>query len=302
MSAFDLAVVGGGPAGLSCATTAQRLGLRTVLFEAMALGGELATLGTLSDLPWSGPVGGPDVAAQLMDVALDVGVQVEFVEISGIAPSGSGWTLEPGGVEAAAVVLATGAHPDLGRWEGAQERFGRGVSVCSSCDGPLFKAKSVAVIGGGQYAARMAEELGAFASSVTVISPQALSASSPAVAVLESSPGVTVLTGARLDGFVGNPVDAIVVEGPAGTTRLEVQGVFIGTGRVPRLADLGLAVPLVDGHCAVDEQLTVPVHANAPLLAVGDVRSGTSETVAGAIGDGVAAAWSAARLLRGVSP
>lgn len=298
MTAFDLAVVGGGPAGMSCAATAQALGVRTVVVERFALGGELATLGTVTGLPWAPTASGPDVAADLVDAVLDSGAAVEYREVGSLAVDAAGWVIDDD-LQARVLVLATGARVDLRDVPGAAERHGQGVSVCGTCDGPLFAGKDVAVIGSGQFAVVTATEVSAYAASVTLVPPAPLSASAGALACASALPNVTVLEPAPVEGLAGSPVTAVHLS--AGR-ELPVQGAFVATARRARTDLVVPFVELVEDRCPVDAGLQAALSVRAPLYAVGDVRAGTSSTVAGALGDGATAAWGVARHLHGVTP
>ena len=208
--AVDLAVVGGGAAGLSCATAAAVAGLTVVVVEREAPGGQLTTVGTVDGRS------GADLAADLLDAAVDAGV--DFHYDAAVALSDRTVAFVDGAVlHAATVVLATGSRVDLERLPGAAVRLGRGVSVCASCDGPLFRGRAVAVVGTGRDAASEAADLTPYATTVTLVDP------SDAV------------------GVTGDPVDGLVLRN--GET-LAVQGVFVAGPRRPVRLD---GAPVVIG-------------------------------------------------------
>jgi thioredoxin reductase (NADPH) len=302
MAHVPLAVVGAGPAGLSCAIAARELGLDVTLIEALAPGGEMASLleinGNLGSLD---PVTGPDLAAVLLDRAMDAGVKIDYSEVNGLSRSDHGtWLIDGGRLEADAVVIATGSEADFAAVAGAQELYGSGVSICASCDAPLFKNKDVIVLGDGRDAAYEVEVLRQYVSKVT-----ALGDWSGADGEFWRS---TVPTGDSLDFIqasgsfsVSKSADGSTVEVAhrAGAPDVTAAGVFVAVPRVPRRS---LLEGLVDDPAAfeVDGELRVVGTESSvrTLFAIGDMRTGTSRTVAGAIGDGISVAWTVLRELQ----
>lgn len=149
----ELVIVGGGPAGLTAGIYAARSGLQSVVIEKGALGGQVATTPVVENYPGLTQVGGKALVDIMVSHAL------EYVKIF---PGEEVMEIEPGdpvqvrttrrSFKAKAVLLATGAvHRSLGI-QGETSLSGRGVSYCSTCDGPLFKGKKVIVVGGGNSA------------------------------------------------------------------------------------------------------------------------------------------------------
>src|SRR4051812_29135745 len=145
--AYDVIVIGAGPAGLTAATDTARAGLKTLCIDKLAPGGALINLGGLHDFEeiWNGP----DMASRMTDDATVAGVDIGFVEATGLSGSDP-WTVEfsdGGRPTARAVVIATGLNkgklglPNEGDYEG------RGISHCAHCDGPLYAGLPVVVAG-----------------------------------------------------------------------------------------------------------------------------------------------------------
>ena len=298
---FDVVVVGGGPAGMACATTVQRLGLSTALFERLALGGELTNLGPVAGTPVGQATTGPDLAAAMMEDLMDAGVTLRYEEVTTAVPDGTRWSVNGGAATCRALVLATGREPDLSALAGAADLLGQGVSLCSSCDGPLCKGRDVAVVGSGELAFQMAMELRDYASKVTIVPDGPLRVSPTTAAKAAADDRISVLASAAPRGVVGTPVRALRVTLAGETKDLPVSWVFVATPRAARPPVHPTVVELEDGSCTVDVQMRVSgSRTSLPLYAVGDVRAGSSATVAGAVGDGVTAAWSIASQLLGV--
>lgn len=281
MESLPLVVIGAGPAGLSCAIAAARLGMPVRVLEALAPGGELGNLLEIHDLPGAvGPTQGSDFAAGLLDTALDLGVELDYTDVASLEQTGDGvWSINDGIFIATAVVLATGTGVDFDALAGSRDLFGAGVSTCASCDGPLYKGKTVAVVGSGRDAAHEAALLAGFAERVVAAGDW----NTKHGAHWRDSVPVTP----RL-GFVAatGPLSVAPVErgvAIAGADEsIMVDGVFLAAPRAPRSELLGLTGPVpVDGALEVQPGL----------YAVGDARAGSSMTVAGALGDGVTAAW-----------
>jgi thioredoxin reductase (NADPH) len=289
----DLAIVGGGPAGLSCAITAGRLGLAVTLFEGLALGGELNTLGEVADLPGRSPVSGPDLAADLIDEMLEQGAQLRSEHVEALAWADGAWLIGPDALRASWLVVATGAQIELSGLAGAADSWGHGLSLCASCDGPLFKGKPVAVIGAGRDALSEAETLRAYASEVVVL----VSEDDPEAPGRLRLPDPSQYTPVRrVVEVVGNPVEGLRVEFPDGSAKvLPVAGVFPTWPRRPRTGILTSWGAPPGAPVAVDPSLAATGLHAARVLAAGDVRLGSSATVSGALGDGVTAAWTVLR-------
>jgi thioredoxin reductase (NADPH) len=166
----DLVIVGGGPAGLTAGIYGARSGLRTVVIERDALGGQIATTPVVENYPGVTQVGGKALVDLMVSHAL---------EYAKIFPGEEVMEIQPGNpivistnrrrFTARAVLLATGArHRALGV-PGESRLSGHGVSYCSTCDGPLFKGKKVVMVGGGDSAVTEALHLHHIGVDVTLV-------------------------------------------------------------------------------------------------------------------------------------
>jgi thioredoxin reductase (NADPH) len=169
----DLLIIGGGPAGLSAAQYGARANLRTIVVEKMAPGGQVLLIDTLENYPGGGGTGF-EFAQKLEKQALDFGARFITEEALSLQKEGDRFTVTLGNGEtktAPAIILAAGAkHRKLGV-PGEDALYGRGVSYCATCDGPLFRGKPVVVVGGGDAACDEAGYLSALASQVLARGP-----------------------------------------------------------------------------------------------------------------------------------
>lgn len=292
MSSFaaDVAVVGGGPAGMACALTARQLGLSVTLFEGTALGGELNTLNLVEHLPGRPSVSGPDLAADFIDALFDRDVEVRFDEVADLSWDGGAWSCA--GLRAGWLVLATGCEIDLTGLPGAEAAQGHGVSLCASCDAPLFKGKPVVVLGAGRDARSEADELRRYASQVLlVVTPE----EEPGLRRGGVDPDGWVVA-RRVVEVVGSPVSGLRIEDAVGAeVVIPTSGVFPARSRRPRDGLIAAHDGAQREPLSVEPAGRQTSGAPGNLLAIGDVRAGSSATLAGAIGDGVAAAWTVLR-------
>jgi thioredoxin reductase (NADPH) len=315
----DLVVVGGGPAGLSAATVAAVDGWTVSVVDAEGGGGRLYKLDDVHDYPRVGAVvAGPDLAGDLVDAAVAAGVDVVFDRVRSVTPSsagsssvprssvppssvgpssarsssaGSSWTVECDGepLVAAAVVFATGHADAILGLPGENELRGRGLSYCASCDGMLFAAKRVAVIGVGNWAVDEALQLSQHAGQTTLLCPEPALASTRLRRTRLASAGIEVMVGAtataldRQDGKLAG----IEISSAAGPSRLDIDGLFPLYAMAPALDAAPKAVVSGDVRRIV-------VNANgasaaAGLFAAGDVTHTRDGFVSEAIADGVRA-------------
>src|SRR5690606_9722087 len=242
---YDLLVVGGGPAGAAAAIYAARKGIRTGLL-AERLGGQVMdTVGieNFISVPYTE---GPKLAASLEQHVKEYGVDIisgqraaKLSHQSQAQARGLQIELESGAnLSSRAVVLATGA-----RWRqlgvpGEEEYRTRGVAYCPHCDGPFFKGKHVAVIGGGNSGIEAAIDLAGIVKHVTVLEfADSLRADEVLVRKAKSLPNLAIITNARTADASG---DGSKVNGLRYTDRisgesklLELAGVFVQIGLVP---------------------------------------------------------------------
>lgn len=273
-TAYDVIVIGAGPAGLTAAAHVAQAGLTTLCLDKLAPGGALINLTELHDV--EGAADGPTVASQLTDEATNAGVEIGFGEVTELSGNGR-WTISTAEGEShvgRAVVIATGlAKGRLGVPN--EESFeGRGLSHCASCDGPLYTGQAVVVAGASGWAPYEAAELKGFTENVTMI---ASSAAAP-------PDGVTSIDGriVALEGSDG--LQSVVVETGGVRKTIPASAVFVYVGQSPaaEFAAESLARSTT-GHIVVDEAGRTSA---AMAFAAGDVRAGARQYLADAIADG----------------
>lgn len=170
---IDIAIVGGGPAGLTAAIYAARARARTVVFEAGLPGGQIVSASWVENYPgFPNGVSGQELAELMHQQAVNAGAEFQTISpVEAIRANGCDYILTVAGkeVEARSVVLATGAIPRKLGIPGEAEFTGRGVSWCATCDGPLYRDKVVAVVGGGDSATQESLYLAKIAKEVHLI-------------------------------------------------------------------------------------------------------------------------------------
>jgi thioredoxin reductase (NADPH) len=174
MEQIDIAIIGGGPAGLTAALYASRARARTVVFEQGIPGGQIVTTDWVENYPgFPKGLSGQELGDLIVAQAEEFGAEIKpFTAIEKIEPADLDFIVTTSEGEqylARAVIIATGAVPKKLGVPGETEFTGRGVSWCATCDGALFKDKVVAVIGGGDAAIEEALFLTKFASRVYVV-------------------------------------------------------------------------------------------------------------------------------------
>lgn|GEM_PF-1332761 len=284
MSGPVVAIVGGGPAGLRLASLLAAGGARPVVYDRFSPGGELMSLGVLEGVDGRPAVLGADLATDLLEAALDAGVEVKFEEVTELRRAGDGWSLAADGGEARAdaVVLATGGEHGEVPVPHRAELVGQGISFCAGCDGPMFAGRPVAVIGDGPWDAGDAALLGEHAAAVHLVVARPEAA---------AGDGVVVHAGARPTAILeeGGAVRGLRLETAAGAQlEIEAAGVFVSAATRPRAALAGgLAGLDGEGRIEVDAGLRT---AAPGLYAVGDVRAGAAGGVVAALRDAEQAA------------
>ncbi len=169
---YDIAIIGGGPGGLSAAIYASRGGLDTVVFEKGLVGGQIVLTADIENYPgFEENLSGFDIADKMKKQANNFGTEFKMEEVLEVKPKGKIKSVVTNSKEykVRSIIIATGANPRKLGVEGEARLTGKGVSYCATCDGALYRDKIVAVVGGGDSAVEEALFLTRFARKVYII-------------------------------------------------------------------------------------------------------------------------------------
>lgn len=313
---FPLIVIGGGPAGLTTALYTAREGIDTLVIERAAFGGQAAGTEKLDNLPgFPDGVAGIDFANRLRQQAVRFGVQLlQAQDIVGIRSHDNYHCVRTASGDeysACAVVIATGSRYRRLDAPGESSYIGAGVHFCATCDGPFYRGKHVAVIGGGNSAAEESLLLTKFADHVTIlVRGDAFKASKVIQESVLNDPRIDVRFNTEVTEFLGANAKLNALRTRNNRTGVDevlaVDGTFVFIGLDPNTAFLKGGVRLnewgfiVTGHDLVhdgDRPVQFRQHEPAALetsvrgiFAAGDVRQGSTKQVASAAGEGAAVA------------
>jgi len=298
---FDLAIVGGGPAGLAAGLYAARMNLRTVLLDRGPLGGQLLNTELIEDYPGFESILGHELAAKMGEHARKFGLDIrEFQPVGEVDVEGEQKVVrldEGGELRAPALILAAGGLPRKLGVPGEAEFAGRGVSYCAVCDGAFFKGQVLAVVGGGDAALEEADFLTRYASKVYVIHRRSEFRAQPVLQDrARSNPKIEFILDARLEEVAGDgQVSSVRYLQNGEQKELPVGGVFIFVGFLP---NSGVLKPHAEhdeiGHFITNRDLETSIPG---IWAVGDVRAQLTKQIATAVGDGTTAAVGASQYL-----
>ena len=300
---LDLAIIGGGPAGLTAGLYATRGGLKNVtMFEMGMPGGQITGSSEIENYPGqNGIMTGMELMANWPEQAMKFGLKHEMNQVTKVTKSGETFELELiDGTkhEAKTVLLATGSVPRKAGFEGEDKFFGRGISTCATCDGFFYKGKEVALVGGGDSALEEAVYLAKLCSKVYLVHRRDTYRAAPStIEHMKACENIEEVTNVDVEEVYGDNmgVTGLKVKSKIdGTIRdLDVPGVFVFVGR-DVLSD---SLKQDDGSylCDVNEQTEVIVdlkmRTNVPgLYAAGDVRIDAAKQVVCAAADGATAA------------
>ncbi|MDR1463271.1 MAG: alkyl hydroperoxide reductase subunit F [Azoarcus sp.] len=298
--AFDVLVVGAGPAGSAAAIYAARKGIRTGIV-AERFGGQVLDTLAIENFISIKETEGPKLAAALEEHVRQYGVDVMSLQkVARILPAEAGKLaeihLENGGVlKTKAVILATGARWREMNVPGEKEFRAKGVAYCPHCDGPLFKGKRVAVIGGGNSGVEAAIDLAGVVAHVTLLEfGETLRADAVLQNKLASLPNVSIIKSAQTTEVSGtDKVNGLIYKNRVSgeTQRLDLEGIFVQIGLLPNTDFAKGTVDLTQsGEIIIDVrgQTSVP-----GIFAAGDCTTVPYKQIIIAMGEGAKASLSA---------
>ncbi|MEM3072834.1 MAG: thioredoxin-disulfide reductase [Candidatus Bathyarchaeia archaeon] len=304
MRLLDLAIIGGGPAGITAGIYAKRAMVEVALIEKGLIGGQVALAGEIENYPGFPRISGLELSSRLDEHARTVGLEVINGEVVNLNTKNAVKRVRIGSneLQAKAIIIASGAEPVKLNVDGEEGLLGKGVSYCATCDGPLFKDKVVAVVGGGDSAVKEAIHLAKIADKVYLIHRRdKLRAEKIAVHRMLSNPKITPLWNMVVRKIMGkSKVEKLLLKDTltAEARELEVDGVFIYIGRRPNTSFVQDVEKDESGYVRVDEKMTT----SAPgVFAAGDCTSPLWRQVATSVGEGAKAAMSAVKYLESLT-
>ena len=299
----DIVIIGGGPAGLSAALYASRAGAKVTVIEAGAPGGKLNLTAHIENYPGVKKKMGPELAYEMYEQSLSFGASLKMTEVKQIVDEGQYKKVitSKEEIETKAVIIATGTKERKMGLPLEDEMTGQGISYCAVCDGPFFKGKEVAVVGGGNSAIEESLYLASIVERVHVIMrrdvfraddylvKQALD-NEKITFHFKKKPHALIIEDHKLKGIELEDSDT------SKTESLEVQGIFPFIGLDP-VTDFVKNLGITDdqGYIKVDENMETSIKN---IFAIGDVRQKTLRQVVTAANDGAIAGQYAAKVVK----
>lgn len=299
----DLAIIGGGPAGLTAYLYAARARLDTILIEKLSPGGQVLVTDFVENYPGF-PEGLPgwELMEKFVAHVKKLGFNQKLGEVVGIELEGQIKKIKLADGEelrARAVIVATGASPNKLGVPGEKELTGKGVSYCATCDGPFFRDQVIAVVGGGNTAVQEAIFLTKFAKKVFLIHRRdQLRAQKILQERAFANPKIEFIWNTVVEEILGkDKVEALKLKNrqTGETSILKVDGVFIFIGTRPQSDFVKGLLPTNErGFIITDCEMRTEVPG---IFAAGDVRAKACRQIITAAGDGATAAYMAEHYL-----
>ena len=294
MKRYNTIIIGGGPAGYTAALYAARAGLSVLILEMLSPGGQMATTTEIDNYPgFEETVDGFDLAQKMKAGAERFGAESEFAEVTELDLKSTVKIIRTtsGDYEADTVILATGAAPRELGIEHEGELRGRGVSYCATCDGMMYRNKTVIVVGGGNTAAEDALYLSKLCKKVYIVHRRdKLRASAAYQKRLEQAENVEFIWNSAVTKFLFDKIitGAEITNNLTGEkTEVSCDGIFVAIGRIPNTSLFKDQIELdSEGYIAADET----TKTNIPgVLVAGDVRQKPLRQIVTAASDGAVA-------------
>lgn len=296
---YDLIIIGGGPAGMTAGIYSARQKMKTLVIT-KEFGGQMAHKAVdIENFPGFEKISGFELISKFESQMRKKGVEVLNDEVSEFKKENNVFTVLTGGgkaLQAKAVIIAIGSEPRKLGVKGEEEFLGRGVSYCTTCDGPLYGGKEVAIIGGGEAGFEAALFLSNYASKIYILEyGEEVKCGKENQNKVCSAGKAEIITSAELkeikgDGFVN---EIIYRDRKSGEEKsLSVQGVFVQAGYVPATSFLKDMVELNERKEIVVDFETFETKTPG-LFAAGDVNSQKVKQIVVACGQGAVAVISA---------
>lgn len=300
---YDLIIIGGGPAGITAGIYAARKKINTLLLTKDFVG-QVGKTSSVENWPGTAFISGTELLENFKDHLKKFEIEIkENEEVKGIKKAGEILEISTlnNNFQAKTVIIASGRNPRPLKVPGEEKFTGKGVSFCATCDAPLFKGKTVAVVGGGNSGFETALDLEKYSPKIYILE---FSSQVKADEVLQEKAKdagkISVITQAAVKEIKGkNFVESIVYEDKSSkrVSELEVQGIFVEIGSLPASAFLKRLVDFTDwGEVKIDHETSAT--KTLGLFAAGDVTDIKYKQIVVACGEGAKAALNAYNYLQ----
>lgn len=299
----DIAVIGGGPAGLTAALYAARTGKTVTVYERECIGGQITRAPQVENYPGTGRVSGLQLGDSMAAQAEAAGAVISLTDVQKMVKETSGifrLDTDDGECYAKAVIYACGARPKTLGLPGEAELIGHGISYCALCDGSFFKEQDVAVVGGGNSAFDDALLLSERCHHVTLIHRRSsFRAEQILVERVKQRNNISLSIDMTVSELIqkNGQLTGLALKSKIGKDEtLPVSGLFVSLGRLPDTQVLvGLATLDENGYVISDEKMAV---SETPgLFIAGDCRIKSVRQLTTAVSDGTIATISACEYL-----
>jgi len=290
---YDVIILGAGPAGLAAAVYTARKFLKTLVITEN-IGGQALESWAIENYMGYRMITGEDLMRRFEEQARELHIQLELDGVAGVSRDGSSFSVKTATDRSFAgrsLIVATGKHPRMLGLPGEERFIGRGLSICATCDGPLFRGKNVAVVGGGNSALQTAIEMSKIAKTVHLVVRSQIRCDAILKEVYAKKENIVTHLNVEVSHLYGDQFLTglgLRHRDTGDEARIDVDGVFLEIGWLPNTEFLEGFVPMNAGkEIVVDENC----HTTIPgVFAAGDVTSIKGKQIIIAAGEGAKAA------------
>lgn len=298
---YDVIIVGGGPAGLTAAIYSARRAMKTLIVS-MDIGGQMAMTNSIENYPGYDEIDGPLLGQKMLAQAEKSGSTLVMAEVAKIEKQADSFLLETVDGQqflSRAVIMAFGLTPRNLNVPGEKEFTGRGVAYCATCDGPLYKGKTVAVIGGGNSAMDAAEYLSKIVEKVYILVRQdKFRGEEVLMERVKSEPKIEILFESAVQEIKGDKkIETLVYDQKGESKEIKIDGVFVEIGHVAKTDWVKDLLNLTEMR---EINVNMDCETNTPgVFAAGDITQTAYKQVVISAGEGAKAALQAYKYLQG---
>lgn len=296
---YDIIIIGAGPAGLTAAIYARRSNKKVLVLEAKSYGGQIANVLDIENYPVEAHISGFDFATKIYNQAKDLGAEIKFEKVINIKSEKIKEVITTKETyKSKTIIIATGAENRKLGLTNEKELLGKGISYCATCDGPFYKNKEIAVVGGGDSAIEEAVYLSGIASKVYLIHrKKELNNNSPFIDELKDKKNIEILLNSNVISLnKSDRLDSIDVKDIEGSIRnIKISCLFVAVGRVPDNENFAKLINVDKlGYIISDENC----HTNVDgIFVAGDNRTKILRQLVTATSDGAIAATEAIKFI-----